>query len=177
MPWFTILAIAPRRGPIFCVTAPMNASGMSMTRYSIGSSVWPFSVRVMMVGLPTSSSNPSRRIISMRIASWSSPRPDTRNVSGESVSSTRMPTLMWRSFMRRSRSWGEVTNRPSLPASGEMLAEKSIDTVGSSMRISGSATGASPSATVSPISIESIPAIATRSPALASAISTRLSPS
>ena len=131
----------------------------------------------MIVGLPTSSSKPSRRIISIRIASWSSPRPDTRKVSGESVSSTRMPTLMRFSFMSRSRSWGEVTKRPSLPASGDTLAEKSIDTVGSSMRISGSATGVSASATVSPISIDSMPAIATRSPALASAISTRLSPS
>ena len=32
-------------------------------------------------------------MISMRMASCSSPRPETRNVSGESVSSTRMPRL------------------------------------------------------------------------------------
>src|SRR5438093_597318 len=116
VPWFTILAMAPRRGPIFWVTAPMCSSGMSMTRYSMGSSVWPPSVRVMIVGLPTSSSNPSRRIISIRMASCSSPRPDTRKVSGESVSSTRMPTLIRFSFMSRSQSWVEVANRPSLPA-------------------------------------------------------------
>src|SRR5207249_15246 len=35
-----------------------------------------------------------------------------------------MPTLTRRSRMRRSRSWGEVTKRPSLPASGETGAEE-----------------------------------------------------
>src|SRR5207247_1696663 len=95
----------------------------------------------MIVGLPTSSSKPSRRIISIRIASWSSPRPDTRKVSGESVSSTWIPTLLRRSFQSRSRSWVEVTNRPSRPAKGETFEEKSIETVGSSSRITGSAPG------------------------------------
>ena len=131
----------------------------------------------MISGLPTSTSNPSRRMISIRIASCSPPRPDTRNVSGESVSSTRMPGLSLRSFRSRSRSWGEVTNRPSRPANGETLDENSIDTVGSSMRISGNATGFSRSPTVSPMSIVSIPAMATISPACASWISMRLSPS
>jgi len=98
-------------------------------------------------------------------------------VSGESVSSTRMPTLTRFSFMSRSRSCGEVTKRPSRPANGDTLAEKSIDTVGSSIRMSGRACGLSGSATVSPISMASMPAIATRSPALASAISIRFSPS
>ena len=56
-------------------------------------------------------------------------------MSGESVSSTRMPTLLRRSCQSRSRSWGEVTNLPSLPANGETLDEKSIATVGSSMRM------------------------------------------
>src|SRR2546422_1016479 len=129
VPWLTSFTMAPRRGPTFWVTAPMYSSGMSITRCSIGSSVWPFASRVMIVGLPTSSSNPSRRIISMRIASWSSPRPETRKVSGESVSSTRTPTLTRFSFRSRSRSCGEVTNLPSLPANGDTLAEKSIDTV------------------------------------------------
>jgi len=49
--------------------------------------------------------------------------------------------------------------------------------VGSSIRMSGSATGFSTSATVSPMSIDSMPAMATISPALASGISVRLSPS
>src|SRR3989454_5945991 len=80
-------------------------------------------------------------MISMRMASCSSPRPETRKLSGDSVSSTRMPGLSLRSFSRRSRSCGEVTKRPSLPANGETFDEKSIDTVGSSIRMSGSATG------------------------------------
>jgi hypothetical protein len=64
-----------------------------------------------------------------------------------------------------------------LPANGETLAEKSIETVGSSIRMRGSARGFSSSATVSPMSMLSMPAMATISPALASAISTRFSPS
>jgi hypothetical protein len=131
----------------------------------------------MISGFPTSTSKPSRRIISIRMASCSSPRPETRKVSGESVSSTRMPTLTRRSFPRRSRSWVEVTYLPSRPANGETLDENSIDTVGSSTRIGGRASGLSRSAIVSPISIVSMPAMATRSPALASRISMRLRPS
>jgi hypothetical protein len=88
-----------------------------------------------------------------------------------------MPTLIRRSFASRSRSWGDVTKRPSRPAKGDTLAENSIDTVGSSMRIRGRDSGRSRSVTVSPISMLSMPAMATRSPAPASAISTRLSPS
>src|SRR5438128_444041 len=49
----------------------------------------PSRSRTTTAGFETWSSNPSRRIVSIRIASWSSPRPSTRNVSAESVSSTR----------------------------------------------------------------------------------------
>ncbi len=77
----------------------------------------------------------------------------------------------------RSRSWVEVTYLPSFPANGDTLAENSMDTVGSSMRITGRATGFSASATVSPISMDSMPATATMSPAEASGTSTRFSPS
>ena len=98
-------------------------------------------------------------------------------MSGESVSSTRMPTLVRRSLQSRSRSWVEVTNLPSRPEKGETFDEKSIETVGSSMCMTGRATGFSASARVSPISTLSVPATATRSPAEASATSTRLSPS
>src|SRR5215472_9643744 len=143
----------------------MNSSGMSTTRCSMGSSVWPRSSRVMIWGLPTSTSKPSRRIISMMMASWSSPLPETRKVSGESVSSTRMATLVRFSFHSRSRSCVEVTNFPSRPEKGETLEEKSMDTVGSSMCMTGSATGFSGSLTVSPISTFSMPATATISPA------------
>ena len=113
----------------------------------------------------------------MRIASCSSPRPETLKVSGESVSSTRSATLLRFSRQSRSRSWVEVTNLPSLPAKGETLEEKSMATVGSSMCMTGSAIGFSGSAMVSPISIASMPATATMSPADASGTSTRLRPS
>ena len=56
VPWFTIFTIWPLRGPSFWVTAPMNSSGTSTTRCSIGSRVWPSSSWVMIWGLPTSSS-------------------------------------------------------------------------------------------------------------------------
>ena len=52
-----------------------------------------------------------------------------------------------------------------------------METVGSSMRITGNATGCSGSAMVSPISMFSMPATATRSPAEASGTSTRFRPS
>ena len=143
----------------------------------MGSRVLPCSSLVMICGLLTSTSKPSRRIISMMMASWSSPRPETRKVSGESVSSTRMATLVRFSFHSRSRSWVEVTNLPSRPENGETFEEKSMDTVGSSMCMTGRATGRSGSVTVSPISTLSMPAMATMSPSEASATSTRLRPS
>ena len=103
---------------------------------------------------------------------------DLEGVGVTRSASTRSATLLRTfSLQSRSRSWVEVTNLPSLPANGDTLAEKSIDTVGSSMRISGSATGFSGSAMVSPISMASMPATATMSPAEASATSTRLRPS
>ncbi len=53
----------------------------------------------------------------------------------------------------------------------------SIEMVGSSMRIGGSASGATGSAMVSPIWISGMPAIATISPAAASSTPCRLRPS
>ena len=64
-----------------------------MVSRSIGSCSLPSTVRVTTCGLPTVSSKPSRRMISTRIASCSSPRPCTSQVSGRSVGSTRIDTL------------------------------------------------------------------------------------
>ena len=47
--------------------------------------VLPSTFCVRISGLPTVSSKPSRRIISMRMASCSSPRPITLNVSGRDL--------------------------------------------------------------------------------------------
>jgi hypothetical protein len=56
------------------------------------------------------------------------------------------------------------------------LTPKSIAMVGSSIRMGGSGAGRSRSATVSPIAMSSMPAIATMSPAIACSRSTRLRP-
>ncbi len=56
VPWLTIFVMRPRRAPTFCVTTPMNSSGQSTTRSSIGSCSLPSTVRVMTSGLPTDSS-------------------------------------------------------------------------------------------------------------------------
>ena len=90
-----------------------------------------------MSGRDTCSSKPSRRIISIRIDSCSSPRPTTFICSGVSVGSTRIDTLPSSSLSSRSFSWREVTYCPSRPAIGEVLTPKIIDTVGSSIAIGG----------------------------------------
>ena len=133
--------------------------------------------RVITSGLPTDISYPSRRIISIRIASCSSPRPETLKASGESVGSSRIETLVSASFSSRSLSLREVTCLPSRPLNGESLTDSTIEIVGSSILMCGSARGFSRSERVSPMLTSSRPAMATMSPGPASAISTRFSPS
>src|SRR5256885_7570113 len=60
-------------------------------------------------------------MFSMRMVRCSSPRPETRSMSGSSVSSTRSATLLCSSRYSRSRNCRLVTNLPSRPASGEVL--------------------------------------------------------
>ena len=86
----------------------------------------------MISGLPTASSYPSRRIISIRMASCNSPRPITLNVSCPS-SSTLMETLVSSSLSSRSRRLRDVTHCPSRPANGDVLMVKAMAMVGSSM--------------------------------------------
>src|SRR3990172_3009938 len=62
----------------------------------------------------------------------SSPRPDTLNVSGLSVSSTLSATFFSTSRSSRSRSCRLVTYLPSRPANGPLLTMKSTAMVGSS---------------------------------------------
>ena len=62
---------------------------------------------------------------------------ETLNCSGVSVGSTRSDTLPSSSLSRRSFRWRDVTYWPSLPASGEVLMPKIIDTVGSSTSMCG----------------------------------------
>ena len=72
-------------------------------------------------GRDTASSYPSRRMFSIRIDRCSSPRPDTLNLSGSSVVSTRSATLCLSSRSNRSPIWRLVRNLPSLPANGDLL--------------------------------------------------------
>ena len=130
-----------------------------------------------MSGRETWISKPSRRIISMRIDSCSSPRPTTFICSGESVGSRRIDTLPSSSRSSRSVSWRDVTYCPSRPAIGDVLTPKIIETVGSSIAIGGIGTRCSMSVIVSPIVMSSMPARQTMSPAAASWMSMRFSPS
>ena len=116
-------------------------------------------------------------MVSIKIERCSSPLPETRNVSAESVSSTRSATLVSTSLNRRSRIFLEVTYFPSLPANGLLLTINSIETVGSSIFTNGSGSAFSGAQTVSPIFKSAIPDTHTISPSAALAVSTRLSPS
>ena len=167
LPWLTMLVIVPRRVPHIAMTTPWNSSATSITRSSTGSMRLPSISLVTISGLDTWSSKPSRRIISIRIASCSSPRPSTLNCSGVSVGSTWSETLPSSSLSSRSRRWREVTYWPSRPAIGEVLMPKIIDTVGSSTAIGGIAMRCSGSAIVSPMLMSSMPARQTMSPAVA----------
>ena len=108
-----------------------------MTSSSTGSTFLPSISLVTISGRETWISNPSRRIISIRIDSCSSPRPTTFICSGVSVGSTRMETLPTSSRSSRSFSCRDVTYCPSRPAIGDVLTPKIIDTVGSSIATGG----------------------------------------
>ena len=82
----------------------------------------------------------------------------------------RSAMLVSSSLCRRSRIWRLVTNLPSVPASGLVLTMNCMDSVGSSIFRSGSASGWSGSVTVQPRTRSSIPVIWTMSPAWPSRI-------
>mmetsp|Transcript_16394 Transcript_16394/g.40041 ORF Transcript_16394/g.40041 Transcript_16394/m.40041 type:complete len:206 (-) Transcript_16394:930-1547(-) len=153
----------------------MYSSGTRTSTDSQGSSIFPvssFSLK-MTVGGPTSSSNPSRLIVSMRTVKCNCPRPETSYLSAESVSSTRRATLRSNSLKRRSRIIRLVKNFPSRPARGDLLTPRVMRTVGCStaMGSKGSAALAPPASLVtkvSPISIVSNPENMIISPAEAS---------
>ena len=138
VPWLTICSRRPLRSASSCVTTPTYSSGMSIARRSTGSWSLPSISRVRTCGWPTVSSKPSRRMISTRIASWSSPRPWTSHVSGRSVGCTRIDTLPTSSASRRFLTWRAVTFEPSRPASGEVLMPIVTARDGSSTWVTGS---------------------------------------
>src|SRR6266581_3589650 len=177
-PGFRMSRSSARRGPSFSMTTPRYPSGQSIISSSYGSSRSPLGPsRGMIRGRLTWNSNPSRRIVSISTPRWSSPRPDTVNVWGSSVSSTRSATLRSSSRNNRSRSCRPVTNFPSRPANGESLTLQSTEIVGSSTAMPASRSRWSGAVIVFPISTPASPASATISPAAASSSSTRSRPS
>src|SRR2546422_1926 len=177
-PGFFISSMVARRGPSFSITTPTYPSGQSIISSSYGSSRSPFGPsRGMIRGRLTWNSYPSRRMVSISTPRCSSPRPDTVNVCGSAVSSTRRATFRSSSRNSRSRSWRPVTYFPSRPAKGESFTLTSTEIVGSSTAIPASRSRWSGAVTVLPISTPASPATATISPAAASSSSTRSSPS
>ncbi len=148
-----------------------------MIRVSTGSQVWPSISFMITCGLPTWSSKPSRRMVSIRMPRCSRPRPETRMASEVSSRAMRRATLRSSSFSRRSQSWRPVTYLPSRPAKGESFTRKDMVMVGSSTLIGGSGLPFSGSAMVAPISTPSTPMMAQMSPAEAESTSTRFKPS
>ncbi|CAM5463012.1 hypothetical protein SCALM49S_03422 [Streptomyces californicus] len=178
-PWFVMVSMRPLRVAMSWVMAPRCSSGESIVMRSMGSYVLPSICLVTTSGLPTVSSKPSRRICSTRMASASSPRPWTSQASGRSVSRTRSETLPISSRSRRSFTWRAVTlwPLPPLPTSGEVLVPMVMEMAGSSTVISGSAIGFSGSASVSPIMMSGMPAMAQMSPGPATSAGLRVSAS
>ncbi|CAI8166320.1 MAG: Uncharacterised protein [Bacteroidota bacterium] len=107
-------------------------------------------------------------MVSISTDKCNTPRPNTINLSAESVGSNRMAKFRSSSRSNLSLMWREVTNFPSLPKNGESLMVNNILMVGSSIVIVGKASGASKSAIVSPISKSSKPTTAHKSPACTS---------
>ena len=173
VPWLTICSRRPLRRAIIWVITPTKSSGVSMASRSTGSWSLPSISRMTTCGWPTVSSKPSRRMISTSTASCSSPRPWTSHASGRSVSFTRIDTLPTSSCSSRALTWRAVSFLPSCPASGEVLMPMITDSDGSSIAVTGSGCGSSRSASVSPIVISGMPAMAMISPGPASAASTR----
>ena len=120
----------------------------------------------MTCGLPIDSSYPSRRIVSISTPRCNSPRPETAKLSLPAIGSTRRATFRSSSRSRRSRRWRLVTYLPLRPASGELLTQNTICSVGSSTATRGMARRFSASLIVSPISTSARPTTATISPAV-----------
>ncbi|OQA04558.1 MAG: hypothetical protein BWY68_00228 [bacterium ADurb.Bin400] len=169
--WISI----PRRLPTSPVIPLACSDPASIVNSSTGSCSTPSIVFVITRGLLTCSSNPSRLSVSIKTDKCNSPRPDSM-YSPDSAIAKRIDTLVSSSFLIRSSNWRAVTNLPSRPAKGEVLAYTDTLNVGSSIEIVGSASGLLESAIVSPIDAFFIPEIATISPAIASFTSKRRSP-
>ncbi len=154
----------------------MYSGGMSIVIRSYGSWISPPTSRSRTSGRDAVSSKPSRRICSIRTASWSSPRPRTSNASLDSAGRTSIDTLPSTSFSSRALICRLVTNLPSRPASGEVFTPNVIRRVGASTSSRGNGRGSAGSVRVSPIVTSGRPATLTMSPGPAASMSTRSMP-
>ena len=170
--------ISALRKARFSMIGPMCSCGISRKSFSMGSSSLPAaSFFHSTSGRETSTSQPSRRICSTRMAICISPRPLTAKIFGSSVCSMRKATFVRVSLTSRSQMWRAVTSLPSLPPSGPSLTANSIRIVGGSMGLCGRAGRSGLSTMLSPMKTSSKPVTPTMSPACASGTSMRLSPS
>ena len=130
----------------------------------------------MTLGFEIANSKPSLLIVSINTDKWSSPLPETINLSGLSPCSTLKATFDINSLSNLSFIFLDVTNLPSLPANGESLTWKVMLTVGSSTLKGGSASMNDGSQIVSEIFNLSIPEMQKTDPASALLISILSSP-
>ena len=161
------------RSPNCSIIEPTQSSGISICKSSQGSYLTPSISLIITLGLETWSSKPSRRIFSIKIPKCNSPRPDTKKLSLVAVSTFKL-TSFCVSFNSLSSILRAVTNLPSRPTNGDVLAPNVICRVGSSICKTGSGKTFPCSQIVSPTDISASPAIATISPASAWSISTLL---
>ena len=107
-------------------------------------------------------------MFSNKMVRCNSPRPATSKIPSSSVSLTRSATLCCSSFCKRSQIWRLVTYLPSRPAKGEVLTQKFMVKVGSSILSMGKGLGFKGSVMVTPMPMSAMPLINTMSPGPAS---------
>mmetsp|Transcript_146231 Transcript_146231/g.207334 ORF Transcript_146231/g.207334 Transcript_146231/m.207334 type:complete len:278 (-) Transcript_146231:943-1776(-) len=166
--------------PFFCISSimtPWYSVGTSTATSSYGSNFLPVSgsSRNSTSGALTMNSKPSRRMFSIRMPSWSVPRPFTLKLSDVLPGSKRRAKFVRHSFSKRALIWTAVTfvDSFSCAANGDLLTENSMATVGSSTWIGGRGLASFRSTTVSPMVTSVRPAKAQMSPAFTLSILTR----
>ena len=136
----------------------------------MGSRRWLPSSLNKTCGREIDSSNPSRRMFSIKTPICNSPRPATSNASPPGVSVTLMATFDSASFIRRSRITRLCTFLPSRPARGLSLMPKVTVIVGGSIGCAGIASVTWGAQIVSATVALVIPARVTISPASAASM-------
>ena len=170
-PCVSMPVISPLRRVTMSIILLENSSGTLIFSSSTGSHFTPSISLYITCGCPTCSSYPSRLIVSMSTDRCSTPLPLTTHLSVLSPNGSTLSAKFFSvSRARRSLMCLDVTYLPSLPKKGESLMVNSIDIVGSSTEIVGSASGSSASQIVSPISKFDRPITAQISPDVTSSV-------